>query len=516
MSLIYLAELNIATSSGVATTLYFTSGKTLSVSGQSYIAKIAQPAFYGQSISIDSSIGGAISPSIGELVLTNTKRDLDSYKGYIFEGKLLYLYTYDTVAQTKVLILTQTIEQASFEWDRVSIRLQNRSTLLEKPLQTVKYGGTNTLPDGVDGVSDLKGKYKPLIFGRVANISPVMVNSSKLIYQVSSRPVEQIVSVMSNGNYITPMNTSPTTFAEFTAEVNPAESGKFVFFSDAANGTLIRLGMNFGTITCTSWDNISALSNTPAQIIKDVLLYAGLTSTDWIESDFTTLDSIIADNIGIVLSDGQTTSSVLTDICSSIGVWWGFDANNKFRLYYFGFSATPLMTLQTLSGTSPYGITSFEISNASVNGKAVPAKEVIVNYDKNWTVQDKANLAGIMTVKYPDRVNWLGEEYRKVNAVNSTTLTNYPESQVFEYTTLLNGSIAATAEANRVKDLLSVKRFTISATARLSTSDLKSLYIGATIKVTIPRYDLSEGVNFIITSMEVDYYNSTVNLTLWG
>lgn len=512
MALIYLAELNIATSAGVATTLYFTSGKTQTIGVNTYSAKISQPSLYGQSISLDSAVGGAISPSIGELVLTNAKRDLDIYKGYIFEGKVLSLFTYDTVSTVKTPILVQTIEQASFEWDKVSIRLQNRATLLDKPLQTLKFAGNNVLPAGVDGLTDLKDKLKPLIYGRVANMTPIMVNTAMLIYQISSGTIEQVVSVMSNGNYVTPEATMPSTYAAFTATTNPASAGKFVWYS-GAEGSFIRVGMNYGTMTCTVWEKISALSNTPAQVIQRVLTLAGLTSSDWVASDFTTLDSLIADNIGIVLSDNQTVASVLTDICASIGVWWGFDSTNKIRFYYFGVGTSSL-SLSTVSGTSPYGITSFDVSNASINGKLVPVKEVKLSFDKNWTVQDKASLAGIMTVNAPERVNWLGEEYRKASAVVASSL--YPESQVFEYTTLLSGSIAAYAEAARVRDLLSVKRYIITMTVRLSVSDLSSLYIGKSVTVTIPRYDYTSGQVYLITAMEVDYYNSTANLTLWG
>src|SRR5574340_223539 len=74
---------------------------------------------------------------------------------------------------------------ASFSWKEIAIRIKNRQLELNTPIQTTKYAGTNSLPDGLEGVSDIQGKSKPLLFGQCKNITPVLVNTSRLIYQVN-------------------------------------------------------------------------------------------------------------------------------------------------------------------------------------------------------------------------------------------------------------------------------------------------------------------------------------------
>lgn len=513
MAIIYLADLVIATSAGVATTLNYSSGKTVTVSSVVYSAKISQPAFLSQSISIDSSMGGAVSSSLGELILTNAKRDLDYLRTYIFEGKTLTLFSYNTVSLVKTQILVQIIEQATFEWDKVSIRLENTSASLDIALQTKKYLGTNVLPDGIEGVIDLKDKLKPLVFGRVNNMTPVLVNTSKLIYQISSEPIEQLVSVMSNGAYVSLANATITTYANFVSETLGLypEGGYYTFYS-GAEGSFFRLGMSSGTVTCTVWEKIATMNNSPAQVIKRILTYAGI--TNYSAADITYIDSKVADNIGIFLSDGQTTADAITSICASIGAWWGFDQTNTFRLYYFGdTSAAVLATIHTKADPDKYGITSFELSNATINGTLDVTKEVKLEYAKNYTVQDKAGIAGIIITTDVERATWLSQEYRTASA---TTTTLYPKNQIFQYQTLLNSQTAATSEAQRILDLTSVKRNILTITARMTLTELNALYPCGIVTIVIPRYGFDAGKKFIITSMEIDYLNYTANLTLWG
>lgn len=514
MAIIYLADLVIATSAGVATTLNYSSGKTVTVSSVVYSAKISQPAFLSQSIGIDSSMGGAVSSSLGELILTNTKRDLDYLRTYIFEGKTLTLFSYNTVTAVKTQILVQIIEQATFEWDKVSVRLENKSASLDIPLQTKKYLGNNVLPAGVEGVIDLKDKLKPLVFGRVNNMTPVLVNTSKLIYQISSEPIEQLVSVMSNGAYVSLADAVITNFTDFNSESNSAlyPSGGYYTFYSGTEGSFFRLGMESGTVTCTVWEKIAPIDNSPAQVIKRILTYAGI--TNYSAADITYIDSKVADNIGIFLSDGQTTADALTSICASIGAWWGFDQTNNLRLYYFGdTSAAVLATIHTKADPDKYGITSFELSNATVNGTLNVVKEVKIDYAKNYTIQDKASLAGIIVTEYVDRATWLGQEYRTVSAV---TTTHYPKNQIFQYQTLLNSQTAATSEAQRILDLTKTKRNILTITARMTLTELNALYPCGMVTIVIPRYGFDTGKKFIITSMEIDYLNYTANLTLWG
>lgn len=518
MALIYIADLEIADSVGTPVTLRFSTKKTITVVGNVYTAKITQPAFVAQSISFDQGIGGAIQSTVGELTLTNSKRDLDYLKDYIVEGKLLTLKTFDTVSLVVTTVLTKKIEQLVFEWRTVSVRLQDSFINLDTPLQTQKYLGNNIvggiLTDGFEGVVDLKDKPKPLLFGRVANVSAVQVNSQLLVYQISTNPIEMVINVLTNGAYITPMVSMPGTLALFKSTV--PSPGFYTFWTDST-GTYIRLGFPPETLTVSVIGKLDPQLNSPAAVIKQVLTYAGYTSANWVEADFTYLDTKIAANVGLEVGETENIASVLTSVCQSIGAWWGFDGNNIFRLYYFdSLTGTPIISLYNVANSTEInqlGITSVEIQNAIYNGKPHIVSQVVLNYDKNWEVIDNTNIAGIVPT---DRVNWLKEEWRKVKVINSSIVSLYPTNQVIEYETLLNSEISATAEANRVLTLLSSKHFMLNISVKLTKENLQLLTVTSLVKVYIPRYGMNTGRNFIITSVEVNYELSTANLSLWG
>ncbi len=78
------------------------------------------------------------------------------------------------------------MEQAEFTREEVRIKLRDKMFDLQKPLQPTKYAGSNALPSGLEGVSDIKGKPKPVCYGQVYNVPAVCVNTSKLIFQVAA------------------------------------------------------------------------------------------------------------------------------------------------------------------------------------------------------------------------------------------------------------------------------------------------------------------------------------------
>ncbi|WP_328716773.1 hypothetical protein VO226_16100 [Halomonas elongata] len=62
------------------------------------------------------------------------------------------------------------------------------------------YDGSNVLPDGLEGTEDdIAGEPKPQVWGEVRNATPVQVNTSKLIYQVSSLSDCTVTAVYDKG-----------------------------------------------------------------------------------------------------------------------------------------------------------------------------------------------------------------------------------------------------------------------------------------------------------------------------
>lgn len=95
--------------------------------------------------------------------------------------------------------LVATMQNIEAETDKLTIKLRDRQAEMNNPLQPTKYAGTNALPAGLEGVDDIKGKPKPVCLGRVLNVPAVLVNTSKLIYQVNDGAIASLDAVYDRG-----------------------------------------------------------------------------------------------------------------------------------------------------------------------------------------------------------------------------------------------------------------------------------------------------------------------------
>lgn len=143
--------------------------------------------------------------SLGEAVLNNEDGYFNGMADDFFDGRTFTLKMGDEGAAyaSFVTILVATIESVAIEASVVSVRLRDRAITLDQPFSRDVYAGTNSLPLGLEGTADdIKGQYKPRIFGRVSLMRPVLVNTSKLIYQVSTKACVSVTQVFGGGAYI--------------------------------------------------------------------------------------------------------------------------------------------------------------------------------------------------------------------------------------------------------------------------------------------------------------------------
>ena len=184
-----------------------------------YEPRLKQPASFSRSINT-AELGGRQSISYGETLLSNDDGELDFLADGYFDGREMRVY-YGRSTDPRgrfVMILRAQMAAVAVEVKQVSIRLRDRAVTLDKPFSTAKYGGTNILPAGVDGTpDDIKDQSKPVIYGRVALMEPVLVNTSLLIYQVNNGPAE-VVNVFDGGAYLAREDNDYASQAELTDE----------------------------------------------------------------------------------------------------------------------------------------------------------------------------------------------------------------------------------------------------------------------------------------------------------
>ena len=195
-----------------AVTLYyatkgFTSTPSDTPANTFFDPRIVMPASIRRTMFAPGRTFGASQVGFGDLVLANEDGDLDFLEDYAFDGRSITQYRGDEGSAfpggyTKVLVAT--MEQAVPDLRSYRIKIRDRQDEVDIPFQPTKYAGNNALPAGLEGVAgDLKGKPKPICYGVVKNISPPLVNTSKLIYQVNDGVVASVDEVYDSGIKIT-------------------------------------------------------------------------------------------------------------------------------------------------------------------------------------------------------------------------------------------------------------------------------------------------------------------------
>lgn len=189
---------------GVASTIYPAATHGKSTAPSDTPASTYVPGKFTGEVQSQISLFGGADPaskggaSFGELVLTDPEGELDSLLSLGWDGFSLELRrgepgaafsTFETVAKVTAAGMVGDVREKR-------LRLRPSSWLLDTAeLHGQRYAGTG----GIEGPSTLAGRLKPYAVGHVFNITPVLVNTTGLIFQVSFSSVGQISAVRDGG-----------------------------------------------------------------------------------------------------------------------------------------------------------------------------------------------------------------------------------------------------------------------------------------------------------------------------
>jgi hypothetical protein len=393
------------------------------------------------------------------------------------------------------------MEQVEFTFSKVTILARDKLAIVDMPLQTTLYAGNNALPDGVEGVADIAKSPKPLLYGQVFNIAPIMVNSSKVTYQINDGAIQSVGNVYDKGIALT----AGADYANVTA-LHAASPASGTFITCLTLG-YIRLGaVPTGLLTCDATQGAASSNRTVAQVLKAMALKAGIASGDINASDVTALDTINNSVIGIWIDGADSAMVAMDKVAQSIGAYFGFDALGSLRMGLF--------TTPTGSATLEIDINnilSIEHSRTNDTDKGIPAWRVNLTYQKNYSVQD-FDLAGAVTAA---RRSVLSLPALTKSAEDSAIKTQYALAPTIEKESLLVDATAAQTEATRLLNLYKTSRdlYTVTIALDLTTTlpDLNNI-----VTVTMNRFGLNSGKLFKIIGIESDYSKNRATLTLWG
>ena len=507
--MIYLVEVTAAIDAAGTTQVFrfssqdFTTEPSDTPSNAYYDARVVNPASISRNMFSNGTTSGASRVGYGTVELSNVDGGLDYLLPYSFDGRSLVIKigANGAALSTFTTVLNGTMEQVEFTFAKATILVRDKLAILDKPLQTNLYLGNNALPAGVEGVADIAKKPKPLLYGQVFNIQPIMVNSSKLIYQINDGAIASIDGVYDRGVPLT-FHADEPTIADMEAHDPPA--GKYT--TCLASGYIRIKTVPSGLLTCDATQGAAAGNRTVAQILKAVALKGGVSAGDIVAGDVTALDALNSSVVGVWLEGLESSINIMDMVAISIGAYYGFDAEGLFKMGRF----------DAPSGTANIEITSSNIisiehNRTSDTDKGIPAYRVSVSYQKNYTVQDFDLAAATLDA----RRNVLAQSSLTVSSEDLAIKTQYSLAATLVRDSLLVTQANAQTEATRVLALYKVSRDLYSVRIALDlTETLPDLIDVANL--TLNRFGLNSGKLFKIIGIEADYSTNRATLTLWG
>jgi hypothetical protein len=333
------------------------------------------------------------------------------------------------------------------------------------------------------------------MLGKVYNISPPQVNTSRLIYEVGA--CNAVDAVYDRGLAL-------TKGADYTSqsdmETNAPLAGNFRAWPAGGYFRLGSLATGMITADCTAGANAAA--RTTAQTLKALALAAGLTAGEISSADVTALDSANSAVIGLWLRD-EDTLAAMDLAAASIGAWYGFDGAGTLRMGRLEApSGTPAATL------NDYDVLAIE--RRPPRDASIPVWKLSLKHSRNHVAQP-SDLAGAVTAA---RRELLAQDYLTETASDAAIKTQWLLSGEAEITGSLTAAADAATEASRQLALIKVRRDVFDVTAPLDAA--VSLKLMDVVRVVYPRFGLTSGKDFRVIGIRIELAQQRIVLSLWG
>lgn len=511
-----LAEITAAVdATGTPRTFYVSSGSYRTKPSDTpaninFVPAMTDPGSLGVNVYGDGRTSGQGSLQIGQLQLANNAGDFDSWIQYGFDGRrvVLRLYVAGTPYAAMPILFTGTVDgPPEVTRQTLTLRLKDKMQVLEVPACPNVYGGSNVLPNGIDGtVNDLKGKRRPRVYGVALNITPDMVNTSLQIFRVSDGPVADIAAVYDKGAGLT-KDVDYATSALLSAAT--IASGHYA--TCFAEGLFRVNAALAGTVTADVTQGAAAPDRTAAQLIRQIALAAGIGAGEVSAADIAALDILQPAMVGIFLSGDTTARDAISQLAASIGAYAVFDVAGTLRMGRLSNpSGTPVLTLTDSQ--------SLATERQAQKDGDIPVSSVTLSHTKVWTVQPPTDLAGVAL----SRAAFLGSEFRTVQAADASIKLQFLLAPDLPLTSLIVDQANAAGgpadlEAQRLLALYKVRRDMFAVTVHLDV--LRSLGVPglmSVVRLQTSRYGLGSGKLFLMIGFALELKRSRATLTLWG
>ena len=411
-------------------------------------------------------------PDWGDLVVTNENGDRDAWLGYGWDGRSLKLYLGDPTwpkSDFRLILDGVTTDISSPQRDRVSLKLSDKSWMLNIPAQATLMGGATANTD----------QPQPLCYGQCFNVEGVLETAATHTYRFHDSAIEDVTSARDNGVSV-------------------------AYTKDLANG---RASLNAVPIGRITWDVKGAkpggtyLTKCAGIVQNLITAHSQLTTADIDTTNFTAFDATCPQTLGLYVRDRQNLIDIIDQLVTSVGGFWTF---SRAGLLQLGRLAAP-------TGTPMIALTADDIraKALSIARRELPIATLRLGYQKNWTLQADG-LAGAVTEA--NRALYAAP-HLVTTATNAALFATYKlarQPDVRE--TLLALAADAATEATRLQALYDVVRTTYAAAGYVAPLTVS---LGNEANLTHPRFGFSAGADAVVVGFEEEVTRNRITLSLW-
>jgi hypothetical protein len=541
--------------------LYFSTGGYNTTDGLAvFTPVIANRLTLSESLSKD---GGSVGMTFGDIEIHNLNGELDIYLDpteYIWSNRPIKIYygdpgwtsTLPNLSTEFLTIFDGIMDDIDSRLIRaVNIKVRDKLERLNAPVIENKIGTYGTWAGGQKNQDQLR----PIIFGEVFNITPVLIDPRNLEYMVNTSVPDQVVGIATNGaceniieirdngvpiygtvnatsiirgskytiktlgttNFVNIGASSNTVGVEFTATGTGTGSGTATIagaYVDLATGTFKLRAPPVGTITASvqgiqKSTNLSSGAaqttyvNTVANLIATIVTQFGKSSTrlgasdvDW--TNFNTFNTTNgAQEVGVYLGGTENVLVTCQQIASSIASQIVMSRLGKLQIYQFGATSSTVFT--------DVGVDDMIFNSLSISNRYAVQAAVKLAFAKNWTVQTDL----LTNIPYANKEN-LATEWLTATGKDETVKSNYKlDVDPLQIDTMLISDIDASAEASRLLNYYKTVRTCYKFTGK---SKLLSLTLGSTVNLKHPRFNLSAGRLGQVISLNPDWLSGRVEV----
>jgi len=491
-------------------------------------AVLTKQMFGGQRLS------GALDVVATSFALENVDGGLDGLTDLAFDGSDVLLYeSTNGGASWGTFVDRYVAEQPIVSEDAVTIAARDYRHKLDVPLLTEKYAGTNSGSPlaGIEGTAnDIKGQPKPLLLGTVHNISPVLVNTTKWIFQVDGRSgglaagwsmtvYDKRAALTAGANYT----------SQADMEANVPAAGQYRVWPA---GGCFRLGSApTGRVTADVTNPpFSGDANSLRGVAKRIAQFS-----DSRIGVFYPLDELWHANpqAGIYLTAEVSCLAALEQVLAGVNGYITDDDWPEVGTSSWG----PFFGQLNAPDNLPYvpKLDPIELGEEAIlrpvaqvvpdgPARGLPIWRVNLNYKRNYTVMGEADLAGVAAAD----AEFCKREWRTVWAEDADVKTQWVDAIELNVFTPLIDATEAQAEVDRLLALFKVRRgmYRLRVPGHVIRSHpqftsgtplpVSQFQVGSVVTVTYPRFGMGAGRDFIVVGIQRHLGADVYQLLVWG